>query len=209
MMYLPENFAQPDDAKLYGLIRANPLGVLIVVGPDGLMANHIPFVLETRQDGSSVLIGHVARNNSVWSTEIVGEALVIFQDADAYISPTFYPTKAETHEVVPTWTYAVVHAHGPLLVHDDPRWVRGAVGKLTKQMEAAESPPWKMADAPSEYLMGMIENIVGIEIPVGRLVGKWKVSQNRHEADRDGARAGLERRGTERDRAMAALIREG
>lgn len=207
-MYLPEHFAENDAETMHELIRRNPLALLVLATSDGPVANHIPFVLDVHSGDQGTLIGHVARNNSVWQAEPIGDALVVFQSADAYISPNFYPTKAETHEVVPTWNYAVVQAHGPLQVHDEPRWVRGAVGRLTKQMEASETPSWMMADAPSDYVAGMLENIVGIEIPISRLLGKWKVSQNRNEADRAGAATGLDARGTASATAMADLIRE-
>ena len=136
-----------------------------------------------------------------------GESLAVFGSADAYVSPTWYATKQETHQVVPTWNYAVIHAYGELVVHDDEKWVRGVVGRLTKAMESMQPVPWKMADAPPEYVRGMLANIVGIEIQVSRLIGKWKVSQNRSDADRAGAVAGLRATGDPADAAMADLIK--
>ena len=192
MVYLPPFNTQPDRDLIYACIRANPLGLLITIGAAGLAANQIPFVLRAGADGSETLIGHVARNNPVWHAgESVGESLVVFQASDAYISPNWYPSKAETHRTVPTWNYVTVHAYGELIIHDDPQWVRGAVGRLTKQMESTQPKPWKMADAPPDFMASMIENIVGIELPVTRLVGKWKLGQNRSLSDREGVIAGL------------------
>ncbi len=207
MIYLPEHFAIDDSASLRDLIAAYPLATLVTLGPGGIAANHIPFILDIRGDGDGTLIGHVARSNDVWREGFHdGESLVIFQSVQAYVTPNWYPTKAETHEVVPTWNYAVVHAYGPLIVHDDAKWVRGAAGRLTKQMEALQSSQWKMADAPARYLEDMLENIVGIEIPIVRLIGKWKASQNRGDADRAGVITGLRSRDERDDAAMADLI---
>jgi transcriptional regulator len=144
----------------------------------------------------------------VWSSSADTEVLAVFQAADAYISPNWYPTKQETHEVVPTWNYAVVHAWGQLVVHEDEKWVRGAVGKLTQAMERASDRPWKMGDAPQDYIRSMLGNIVGIEIPIQRIIGKWKANQNRNDADRNGTIDGLRTRATENDLLMADLIKE-
>ncbi|MCC6314184.1 MAG: FMN-binding negative transcriptional regulator [Thermomicrobiales bacterium] len=206
-MYLPPHFREERPEALQALIAAYPLGTLVTLGSDGLTANHIPFLLEERGDGRRALVGHVARNNALWcehAPEV--EALVVFQGPSAYISPNWYPTKQETHEVVPTYNYAVVHVHGPLIVHDDAKWLRGAVGKLTKTMEANQPVPWKMGDAPATFIDGQLESIVGIEILVSRMVGKWKTSQNRVPVDRVGAAAGLRASGDGADAAMANLI---
>lgn len=207
MVYLPDHFAETDCAKLKGLIDAQPLATLVTIGPDGIAANHIPLLFDGSRGEFGTLIGHVARNNDLWRAGYhEGESLAIFGQAEAYVSPTWYATKIETHEVVPTWNYAVVHAYGPLVVHDDERWVRGVVGRLTKATESSRPLPWKMGDAPQDYLKGMLANIVGIEIPIARIVGKWKVSQNRTAADRDGAAAGLRSTGDAGDASMADLI---
>lgn len=195
MVYLPPFNDQPDQNLIHTCIREHPLGLLITTGPDGLAANQIPFVLHVADDGEVRLIGHVARNNDVWREgQAQGESLVVFQANDAYVSPNWYPSKADTHRTVPTWNYVTVHAYGPLIVHDDERWIRGAVGRLTKQMESTQPQPWKMADAPAEFMETMLGNIVGIEVPVSRLIGKWKLGQNRTLADRQGVMSGL--RGT-------------
>lgn len=192
MVYLPPFNDQPDRDLIHSCIFEHPLGLLITTGADGLAANPIPFVLQVDADGRETLIGHVARNNDVWrSGQAEGESLVVFQASDAYISPNWYPSKADTHRTVPTWNYVTVHAYGPLIVHDDERWIRGAVGRLTKKMESGQPVPWKMADAPPDFMAAMLGNIVGIELPVTRLIGKWKLGQNRSLSDREGVIAGL------------------
>lgn len=206
-MYLPEHFAEHDPIALHGLIAEHPLGALVTLGADGLSANHLPFLLAADAGEHGTLLTHVARGNRVWhDCSADHEALVIFQGPSAYISPNWYPTKAETHRHVPTYNYAVVHAYGRLVIHDDEKWLRGFLGRLTKRMEAARPRPWKMGDAPQDYLRQMLVGIVGIEIPISRLVGKWKVSQNRLPADRDGAVAGLRATGEPEAVAMADLI---
>ncbi len=193
MVYLPEHFAVDDLEAMRELIHAFPLGMLITLGREGLTANHVPFIYEAATDSAGErLIAHVARNNAVWRDHDPARgALVVFQSIDAYITPTWYETKRTTHEVVPTWNYAVVHVSGPLVIHDDVRWIRGQAGKLTKMMEANRETPWKMADAPREYTEQMLESIVGIEIPIEKMTGKFKASQNRPDADAKGAADGL------------------
>lgn len=206
-MYLPAHFEEISEEVMAGLIEQHPLGALVTLGSDGLTANHIPFLIESHEAGRRTLIGHVARGNAVWQDPGDGaDTLVIFQGISAYISPNWYPTKHETHQVVPTYNYAVVHVHGPLVVHDDPKWVRGVVGKLTKRFEASQPEPWKMADAPSEFIAEQLANIVGIEVPIQRMTGKWKVSQNRVASDRAGVVAALSGSGDQAKRAMAALV---
>jgi transcriptional regulator len=207
VVYLPDHFAETDTAAMHQLIRAVPLGTLVTLGAEGLVANHIPFVLDARAGEYGRLLGHVARNNPVWRDHDPDrDALVVFQSIEAYITPNWYATKRETHEVVPTWNYAVVHAYGRIIVHDDIKWVRGQAGMLTKQQEAPQPTPWKMADAPPAYTAANLEQIVGIEIPIDRLVGKFKASQNRRDADRVGAIAGLRETGEPGNLAMAELM---
>jgi transcriptional regulator len=206
VVYLPEHFAETNVEVMHGLIREFPLGTLITLGSKGLTANHIPFILDTGAGTGSHgrLLAHVARNNPVWRDHDpeVG-ALVVFQSADAYVSPNWYVTKRETGEVVPTWNYLVVHAYGSIVMHDDARWIRGQAGMLTKQQEASQPSPWKMADAPPAYTAANLAQIVGLEIPIDRLVGKSKASQNRRDVDRDSAIAGLRQTGDPGDAAMA------
>lgn len=209
MVYLPAHFEETDPEALHAVIAAAPLGMLITTAADGLTANHIPFILDPRAGAHGQLLGHVARNNAVWHDhDPQQEALVVFQAADAYISPTWYETKRQTHEVVPTWNYAVVHVYGPLVIHDDARWVRGQAGMLTKRNEAHQPQPWKMADAPQAFTAAQLALIVGIEIPISRMVGKFKASQNRNPVDAEGARLGLHERNAPGDAAMAAIMQD-
>ena len=207
-MYMPAHFEETRQEILHELIARHPLGALVTLETEGLAANHIPFLLDARSGERGSLIGHVARNNAVWhdhDREV--DAMVIFQGPSAYISPNWYATKQETHEVVPTYNYAVVHVYGKIIVHEDPKWLRGVIGKLTKTMEASQPVPWKMADAPAAFLDSQIESIAGIEIPISRMIGKWKTSQNRVPADREGAIAGLRESGDPGSGAMADLIK--
>lgn len=207
MVYLPPHFEETDPARLHAVIRDAPLGTLVTLGADGLRADHIPFVLDTRAGEHGRLLGHVARNNLLWHDHDPEHgALVVFQLTDAYVTPSWYATKGTTHEVVPTWNYAVVHASGPLVVHDDEKWLRGQAGMLTKQQEATQSTPWKMADAPRDYLATMLAQIVGIEIPIVRLIGKFKASQNRVDADFAGAVSGLRDAGQPAGALMADVM---
>jgi len=206
-MYLPEHFAEHDPAELRRLIAEYPLGTLVTLATEGLSANHLPFELAAGAGPHGALLGHVARGNRVWQ-DFSGEheALVIFQGPSAYVSPNWYPTKAETHRHAPTYNYAVVHAHGRLIIHDDEKWLRGLLGRLTKRMEAPQPKPWKLGDAPQDYMQQLLGGIVGIEIEVSRLAGKWKVSQNRLPVDRNGAADGLRATGEPEAVAMADLI---
>lgn len=206
-MYLPAHFAEERDETIAQLIADYPLGTLVTLGSEGLSANHIPFLFDRTAGPHGTLRGHVARGNTVWHDHTAAhETLVIFQGPQAYISPNWYPTKQDEHRVVPTYNYAVVHAYGQLVIHDDEKWLRGFLGRLTKRMESPQPQPWKMGDAPQEYLTTMVQGIVGVEVVLSRLVGKWKVSQNRLPVDREGAAAGLRAAGGAEQAAMAMLI---
>lgn len=195
-MYLPPHFAVTDSETLHQLIRAYPLGALITHGEGGLDANHLPFEFDAGAGVHGVLRAHVARNNPLWQEVKDGdEVLVIFKAADGYISPSWYPGKQEHHKLVPTWNYSVVHAHGRIQIRDDARFVRRLLANLTRTYEAAEPTPWKMADAPRDYLEAMVQAVVGIEIEITGLVGKFKLGQNKEAADRLGAANALQDRG--------------
>ena len=191
-MYNPSHFHITDSAVLQDLVRQHPLGCLVAQTADGLDANHLPFELLQDEDGQLRLLAHVARANPLWQQLGNGAAvLVIFKAQDGYISPNWYPSKHETHEQVPTWNYQVVHAHGTIQIRDDEKFVRGVVGRLTRTHEgrASDLPgntfaPWKMSDAAAPYLQKMLGAIVGLEISVQRLEGKFKLSQNKQAADR-------------------------
>ncbi|NYT65016.1 FMN-binding negative transcriptional regulator [Alcaligenaceae bacterium] len=183
-MYLPSHFEVNDPKALEDLISKHPLGVLITQGQQGLSANHLPFELDSKQ-GVNTLRAHVARNNPLWQ-EIADadDVLIVFRADDAYISPNWYPSKHETHQLVPTWNYRVVHVHGRIFVRDDEKYVRGVVARLTRKHESTENKPWRMTDSAPDYIDSMLESIVGIEIEVTRMVGKFKLSQNRKADDR-------------------------
>lgn len=207
-MYVPQNFAETDVSVLHRLIRSHPLGAVITVTAAGLDANHIPLVLQPDAGPLGTLHGHVSRANTLWrEASPAVDALIIFQGPEAYISPSWYPAKQEHGKVVPTWNYVVVHAHGRLRAIDDPAWVRAHVEQLTDTHESHRGVPWHVDDAPADFINPLIAGIVGLELEVTRLTGKWKVGQNRSVADREGAAAALEGAGTDAARAMAALVR--
>lgn len=198
-MYLPTHFEETRTDVLRAFIDAHPFGALVVNGPNGLDANHLPFLCDASSEGAPErLLAHVARKNAVWQEMRNGSpAMVIFRADGAYISPNWYPTKHETHESVPTWNYQVVHVHGTLFVHDDPKFVRGVVGRLTRKHEmlASSDAPWKMSDSSPEFIERMVNAIVGIEVRIDRIVGKWKLGQNRTDRDRESAADALGARG--------------
>lgn len=208
-MYLPEHFAERRVEELQRIMRDFPLGTIVTHTGRGLDANHIPFELDAERGACGTLQGHIARANPLW-TEVpnASEVLVIFRGHDGYISPSWYPSKHETHRHVPTWNYEIVHAHGKLRIIDDERFVRGVVARLTRRHEAAEPRPWKMGDAPADYLDQMLKMIVGIEVEISRLEGKRKLGQNRDARDLEGAVRALRDRGqTELASAMAGTDR--
>jgi transcriptional regulator len=183
-MYVPPHFDEPDRQVLYDLIETTALGMLVTHGEGGLDANHIPFELDRTRGEFGTLQCHVARNNPVWRDVANGdEVLVVFRAADAYISPNWYPSKHEFHKQVPTWNYLVAHAYGRVTVHDDERYVRRNVALLTRRHEATQPAPWKMGDAPRDFIDAMVKAIVGLEIEITRLVGKAKLSQNKEARD--------------------------
>ena len=207
-MYLPKHFEETRVEVLHGLIHSDPLGALVTLTPGGLDANHLPFEVDPEPAPFGTLRGHVARANPLWrdfSRDV--EALVIFQGPGTYVSPAWYPTKQDTGKVVPTWNYAVVHAHGMLRVIDDHAWLRDSVTKLTNRHEAPRRDPWKVTDAPADYIDKQLGAIIGLELPITRLVGKWKMSQNRPAPDREGVVDGLRREGGDSGEAIVDLIR--
>lgn len=183
-MYLPGHFAEDDLATQHALLRTFPLATLVVHGPDGLAADHVPLQLDAGAGPRGTLRGHVARANPL-ATQDGQEILAIFTGHDAYISPTHYATKAEHGKVVPTWNYTAVHAYGRLRTVDDPAWLLARLRELTADHEAGQPRPWALDDAPADYLEKMLRAVVGIEIVIERLIGKWKVSQNQPAANRE------------------------
>lgn len=206
-MYLPPHFAQAQPEHLRSIIERHPLGVLVRAQADGLDADHIPFEFDPGAGPLGTLTAHVARANPLWQHCPTGTpVLVIFRGAEAYVSPNWYPSKHVAHKQVPTWNYEVVHAHGTLTIRDDVKFVRGLVARLTRRHEAAEPKPWKMGDAPADYLDDMLGRIVGIEVAVTALIGKSKLSQNKETADRLNAAGTLLARGNEE---LARAMRGG
>jgi transcriptional regulator len=203
-MYTPSHFEETRPEVLNQLISDHPLGAMVTLSLHGLDANHIPFEFDAKKGPNGTLRAHVARANPVWQEAANNpDAMVIFQGPTAYISPTWYPSKHETHRQVPTYNYMVVHAHGRIVVHDDETFVRGLVARLTRKMEAGEPVPWKMGDAPADFISQMLGAIVGIEIEVTKLTGKWKLSQNKASADRRGAATTLSERESDAQRAVS------
>ena len=207
-MYLPAHFEETRTEVLHTLIRNQPLGMLTTLSTAGeLQADPIPFLIEPGPLAHGTLRGHVARANPLWrETRADVDALVVFQGAQSYISPGWYPSKAQHGKVVPTWNYIVVQARGRLRAIDDAAWLRALVTRLTTRFEASQARPWGVGDAPADYIETMLRAIVGIEIEVTALVGKWKVSQNRSAADRAGVAAGLAVLGAQIDDAQAAAM---
>jgi transcriptional regulator len=206
-MYIPRHFEETRIDVLHQLMRAEPFGALVTLGGDGLEANHLPFEVDTTTGEFGSLRGHVSRANGVWRTARADvDALAIFQGPQRYVTPAWYPTKAETGKVVPTWNYVVVHAYGPLRFIEDAEWLRAHLERLTQRHEAGREEPWQVSDAPADYVAGLVKGIVGLEMTVTRLAGKWKVSQNRGEADRAGVTTGLRADADPASAAMADLI---
>lgn len=191
VMYIPAHFAETRLDVLQAQIRRRPLGTLVVATEAGLEANHIPFLLSEAPAPYGLLRGHVARANPVWKhLANAAEVLVVFQGDDAYISPSLYEAKSQDGKVVPTWNYVAVHVYGKARAVADATWLRALVTELTDVHEAGRSAPWHVNDAPDEYTQKLLGAIVGIEISISRLLGKWKVSQNRSSSDR--ARVAIE-----------------
>src|SRR5436305_3222555 len=207
-MYRPTHHREDRLAVQHDLIRAHPLGLLITAGPEGLIANPVPFLVDTERGEYGTLRAHVARANPQWrELDTVEECLVVFQGPQEYITPSWYATKRETGKVVPTWNYVTVHAWGRPSIIEDAGWLRQQIGELTRSREIARDAPWDVSDAPESFVAAQIRGILGIEIVIARIEGKWKVSQNRPEAERAGGVAGLRAAG-EATEPMARLIAE-
>ncbi|PZQ48971.1 MAG: transcriptional regulator [Rhodovulum sulfidophilum] len=205
-MYTPPAFAVEDPEEIRGIVRAARLATLVTAGPEGLMATPLPLFLEETGEGFGVLHGHLARANRQWSTPVAGEALAIFAGSDAYVTPAWYATKAETGKVVPTWNYEAVHLHGRPEFFTDPDRLLESVSRLTALREAGRAEPWAVGDAPGSFVRSQLKGIVGVRMPVSRVEAKRKMSQNRNAADRGGVAEGLAASPREADRHVAALI---
>jgi transcriptional regulator len=207
-MYQPSAFREDRLDVQHGLIRAHPLGLLITAGPAGLLANPFPFLLDAAGTEKGTLRLHIARANPQWKElAAIEECLVVFQGPQDYVTPSWYATKRETGKVVPTWNYATVHVWGRPRVMNDDSWLRRQIEDLTASREGSREAPWKVDDAPADFVAMQMRAIVGVEIPIGRIEGKWKMSQNRPEADRDGVIEGFRAMG-EAGEEIAALVAE-
>lgn len=206
-MYLPSAFRQDDLAELHAQLQANPFALLTSAGAAGVQASHLPLLLEPGEGEFGTLYGHFARANPHWRDLQGGaEALAVFSGPDAYISPGWYPAKAEHGKVVPTWNYIVVHARGPVELIEEPERLLQIVSRLSDQHESGRERPWAVSDAPREYLDAMLRAIVGFALPIRRLEGKWKLGQNRSAADQAGVRDGLAASTSPGDRELAARM---
>ncbi|NOU23339.1 MAG: FMN-binding negative transcriptional regulator [Methyloglobulus sp.] len=208
-MYVPKHFEVTDVEVLHELIHDYPLATLVTMSANGLNANHIPIHLTSTPKPYGILRGHVARANPLLE-EIDGEnqSLAIFHGPNAYITPSWYETKKEHGKVVPTWNYAVVHAYGNLQIVDNPEWLRAQLETLTDQNESQFSEPWAVADTPTEFTEKLLESIVGIEMKITKLLGKWKVSQNQPVQNRNGVIQGLNANNQVGATKMAALVKK-
>jgi len=207
-MYQPPLHRKEDLKALHALIRAQPLGLLVSTGPDGLEANSIPFLVDASASKLGTLRAHMARANGQWrSLDGSTEALVIFQGADRYISPNWYATKRETGKVVPTWNYVMVQARGRPRAIEDPAWLRVQIEDLTRMHEGRRPAPWAVGDAPADFIAMQVKAIVGMEMEITHIAGKWKASQNRPAADREGVIAGLQAEADAMARDMAEIVK--
>jgi transcriptional regulator len=208
-MYLPPAFQEDDLPTIQAEMRKIQLATLVTLTANGLVATHLPLMLDASVGEYGTLYGHVARGNVQWRESVAEvEALAIFTASDAYVSPTWYPSKQETGKVVPTWMYAAIHAYGSVRFIDDAAWLRDVVTRLTDKHEAANPQPWKVTDAPAEYVETQLRRIIGVEFPITRLEGKWKFDQRSSEPDRAGVMAALEASGTPGNLEAAGVMRE-
>lgn len=205
-MYTPPAFREDDPAVLRAAMREARLATLVTATAEGLVATPLPLFLDETEGALGTLYGHVARANRQWTLEPAGEALAIFAGPDAYVSPSWYPSKHEHGKAVPTWNYVAVHAYGPVEFFEDRERLREAVTRLTELYERPRADPWAVTDAPESYVEAQLRGIVGLRLPIARIEGKRKMSQNRPQADRDGVAAGLGASASETDRRVAALV---
>lgn len=207
-MYTPPAFRLDDLPAIHAALQAVRLATLVTSTADGLLATPLPLYLVPEEGPMGTLYGHVARANPQWRAAPIADVLAIFQGPDAYITPSWYETKRETGKVVPTWNYVAVHAHGPVSFFTEPDRLHAVVDRLTNLHEAGRPDPWAVADAPEAFVAAQLKGIVGLRLPITRLEGKLKASQNRNAADRAGVAAGLKASAAPSDRTMAALVPE-
>jgi transcriptional regulator len=206
-MYIPRHFQEDRIPVLHELIDRQAFATLVTLGSSGLTASHIPMLLDPHPAPLGTLRGHLSRANPQWrelSSDV--EALAIFAGPHHYISPSWYPAKAETGKVVPTWNYVVVHAYGSLRIVEDAEWLKSHVANLTSVHESESAEPWKVGDAPADFIQTLVNGIVGLELPIRRLEGKWKLGQNRSARDRNGVVRNLKALDTPEGKAIADLV---
>ena len=190
-MYNPALFRIESLPEMHALMRAHSLASLVTNTADGMIATPLPMMIDLNEGEFGTLYAHLARANPQWSTPALGEAMAIFMGQESYISPSFYATKAETHKVVPTWNYETVHAYGVVKFIDDAQWLHDVVTRLTDRHESPRAAPWKVSDAPDDFIAAQLRGIIGVRMPISRIEGKRKMSQNRNAADRHGVVQGL------------------
>ena len=205
-MYEVEHFAQSDNSTLASYMDENPFGALVVCTPEGPSVDHLPMEFDPTLGSHGRLLGHIARSNPLGQRFPSGPALAIFSAHHGYVSPDWYASKADDPRVVPTWNYAAVHVSGSLSFFEEPKRIHSLLNRLTERFEAARDTPWKTADAPPEFIEKMLRGIVGFELSIERIVGKWKLSQNRSEADQQGVCEGLRREGGPAGAVLADLM---
>lgn len=205
-MYTPPAFREDDTAVLHAEMRAARVAQFVTATAEGMIASPIPMFVEPSEGPYGTLYGHVARANAQWKTAPIGEAVALFMGVNAYVTPSWYPTKRETGMVVPTWNYVAVHAYGTVEFFEDADRLLGVVTRLTNMHEEGRAEPWAVTDAPDSFIRSQLRGIVGIRMPIARLEGKRKMSQNRNEADRAGVKAGLAASDSAPDRAVAPHI---
>lgn len=205
-MYTPPAFREDDPAALHRLIREAGLSTMVTATSDGLMATPLPFILDETEGEHGVLYGHLAKANPQWSAPVIGEAMVLFNGPDAYVTPSWYASKREHGKVVPTWNYVAVHAYGAVEFFDDETRLHDVVTRLTTLHEGSRPAPWAVTDAPEPFIKAQLKGIVGIRFVITRLEGKVKMSQNRSAADRSGVAEGLAAIERAEDRSAAKLV---
>jgi transcriptional regulator len=205
-MYTPPAFRDDDEESLRATIRAARLANFVTATAEGPLATPLPLCLDESEGGHGVIYGHLAKANPQWRVPPLGDGLAIFMGPDAYVTPSWYASKQETGKVVPTWNYVAVHVYGPVEFFDDPDRLLEAVRRLTELHEGERAAPWAVSDAPPDFVQAQLRGIVGLRMPITRLEGKRKMSQNRNAADRAGVAAGLEASARASDREVASLI---
>jgi len=206
-MYMPPAFHDDDRKSIHATIHAARLANLVTATADGPQVSPLPLLLDASEGEHGTLYGHLARANPQWRIPPIGEAVAVFMGPDAYVTPSWYATKQENGKVVPTWNYVTVHAHGPAEFFEDPERLLAVVNRLTKLHEGERTKPWDVSDAPADYITAQLRGIIGLRMPITRIEGKKKMSQNRTEADRRGVARGLADSARPEERVVAGLIR--